>query len=77
MPKRGTDHTWQLIKFLGDIAIYAKCKCGFYFNCSRPESGESWAKQVPSAFYAYCPKCGARKKWRTTDIKKLNRYPWE
>ena len=76
MPKRGTDHTWQLVKYLGDIAIYAKCKCSFRYCCSQGcTPGE--LKQIPKVFYPYCPNCGARKKWRTTEIERLDKYSWE
>ena len=32
--KRGKDHVWELVKYIGDLAIYAKCKCGYHYNCS-------------------------------------------
>ena len=31
--KRGKDSYWHPIKFKGDGAIYARCKCGFYYPC--------------------------------------------
>ena len=80
MPKRGTDHTWQLIKYIGDIGIYAKCKCGHHYCCStspRTEDGSWSIDHVPTIFYPYCPMCGARKKWRTNDIKKIDKYWFE
>lgn len=81
MPKRGTDHTWQLIKFKGDSAIYARCKCKHYYNCGRPVRDDNGClipfRQVPTIFYPYCPICGARKKRRTVEIEKLDRYEFE
>ena len=77
MGKRGTDHIWQLVKYGGDIAIYARCKCGFCYPCSRNkilEDGTCSLEQVPTVFYLYCPNCGARKKWRTNDIEKKKSY---
>ena len=81
--KRGTDHTWQIVKFTGDIALYAKCKCGFNYCCSttgRDENGYwIFAKQIidPYKIYPYCPLCGARKKYYNDDIKKIDRFRWE
>lgn len=73
MGKRGTDHVWDLIKYRGDSAIYAKCKCGYHYNCgrNRRDDYEAWSlTQVPTVFYPYCPSCGARKKWVTEEITK-------
>lgn len=69
--KRGTDHVWKLIKFKEDIAIYAKCKCGYFYACSqsaRNEDGSPSFKQIPTYFHRYCPNCGARKKYHTVDV---------
>lgn len=80
--KRGTDHNWQIIKYKGDIAIYAKCKCGFYYNCSesiRNEDG-SWSpiQEVKiNKIYPYCPWCGVKKKTYDNEITKINKFPWE
>ena len=81
MPKRGTDHTWQLVKYKGDIGIYSKCKCKYHYPCSRSGVEEDGSRnplrQVPTIFYPYCPYCGARKKWYTNDIKKIDKYEFE
>ena len=80
MGKRGTDHTWRVIKYKGDMAIYARCKCGFEYNCGTREhldDGTLGFSQVPTFFYRYCPNCGAKKKWRTEYIKKIGKYRWE
>ena len=77
MPKRGTDHEWKLIKYSGDLAIYAECKCGHYYNCGRNIRNEdgSWSvNQIPTVFYPYCPCCGARKKRHS---KKIEKKPME
>lgn len=73
MGKRGTDHTWHLIRYVGDGAIYAKCKCGYHYNCGRSkrDDGCSWPlTQIPTIFYPYCPSCGARKKRHSTDVER-------
>ena len=80
-PKRGMDHTWQLIKYKGDAAIYAKCKCGHRYRCSTDGYDENGKRtpiiQVPTIFYPYCPICGARKKWYTNEIQKIDKYRFE
>ena len=81
MPKRGTDHTWQLVKYNGDICIYAKCKCGHHYCCSdaaRMEDGSlNPCHQEITILYPYCPMCGAKKKRYTDDIKKIDKYWFE
>lgn len=80
MPKRGTDHTWQLVKYNGDAAIYARCKCKYHYNCGRNKRNEdgSWSLiQVSTVFYPYCPMCGARKKWYTEEIKRIDKYEFD
>ena len=71
--KRGTDHEWKLVKYSGDVAIYAECKCGHYYHCSKSLRNEdgSWAfKEIPTYFYPYCPCCGVRKKRHSTEIER-------
>lgn len=71
--KRGTDHAWNLVKYDGDMAIYAECKCGHRYCCSkelRNEDGTCGFKEIPTIFYPYCPCCGARKKRYNTEIEK-------
>lgn len=80
IPKRGTDHTWQLVRYKGDGALYLKCKCGYYYNCGRSrreEDGTLSLKQYPTIFYPYCPYCGARKKWRSENVNKIDKYEFE
>ena len=78
--KRGTDHNWEIVKFNGDIALYALCKCGFRYPCSSSTQNTdgSWSpKQEVTKIYPYCPLCGARKKRYSADVVKLDRYSWE
>lgn len=80
MSKRGTDHRWQLIEYKGDMAIYARCKCKYHYDCSRSKREEdgSWSiKQYPTIFYPYCPCCGARKKYYTDKIEKVDIHEFE
>ena len=77
--KRGTDHTWEIRKYIGDIALYAHCKCGYEYAASESERNKdgTWsAKQVINTLYHYCPWCGARKKWMTETIK-WDKMRWE
>ena len=74
--KRGKDSYWRPIKFKGDGAIYAKCKCGFYYPCYKSED-ILVTKLDPYKMYHYCPSCGARKKYYLDKIEQLNRTQWE
>jgi hypothetical protein len=57
--KRGTDHHWHVIRYKGNMAYYAKCKCGYEYCC-----GSAFPKEIGiNKIYPYCPVCGARKKW--------------
>ena len=75
--KRGTDHGWHLVKYCGDGAIYAECKCGNRYSCSRAERNEDGSfnpfRQIPTVFYPYCSSCGARKKWHSCEVEKSNK----
>ena len=62
--KRGTDHGWQIVRYKGNMAYYARCKCQYQYAC-----GQQWPNNEISKFYRYCPNCGARKKWYSTDVK--------
>ena len=77
--KRGTDHNWEIRKYRGDIAFYARCKCGFYYCCSsnvRNGDGSFSLKQYISKLYPYCPVCGARKKWYNKEpVKMKQEFP--
>lgn len=43
--KRGTDHECRVVKYQGDGAVYARCKCGFEYNCgkSRCRKDGTWS----------------------------------
>ena len=78
--KRGTDREWLVIKYKGDGAVYARCKCGFEYNCgkSRRMKDGTWSMtQYPTIMYQYCPYCGARKKRYNEEPEKLDRLKWE
>lgn len=78
--KRGTDHLWTLVRYRGDIAIYATCNCGYSYLCSgnkRNEDG-SWSfEQEVKWLSNYCPNCGARKKRVTENVECNSRYRFE
>ena len=77
--KRGTDHTWHLIRYKGDLCIYAKCSCGYRYGCSKTPkklAEEFPFKQVPTIFYPFCPSCGARKNKHSTEIEKSEIESW-
>jgi hypothetical protein len=76
---RGIDHHWEIRKYLGDIAWYAYCSCGFEYACSRSkrtETGFSFEQEI-DLLYNYCPNCGAREKQYNTMPIKINKCPWE
>ena len=68
-------NVWRTIKFKGDLAIYAECKCGFYYNCSYSKGLKTFID--PYKLYNYCPSCGSKKKKYTTSPKNLNYIQWE
>jgi len=78
--KRGTDHIWRLIKYKGDIAVYAHCKCGYEYNCSKnkrnPDGTWSFEQEVAYIF-RYCPCCGARKLHMTDFVEHINGDWWD
>ena len=77
--KRGTDHNWQVVRYIGDIALYARCKCGYQYCCSSSTKNKdgTWSvKQIISKIYSYCPNCGARKKWYNEEPIKLKEPSW-
>ena len=78
--KRGTDHEWIVIKYKGDGAVYARCKCGFEYNCGKSKGlkdGSFSMTQYPAVMYQYCPWCGARKKRYNEEPVKLDKLKWE
>lgn len=73
-----SDPTWRFVKYKGDIAIYAKCGCGFSFPCyknkPRPTIGTD---PYPEALYPYCPWCGSEKHSYTYYVQHIDKYRWE
>lgn len=64
--KRGKDHAWKIVKCKPDIALYAKCKCGYKYSCSQSKRNAdgTWSfEQEIVILHNYCPNCGARKKY--------------
>lgn len=77
--KRGTDHEWLVVKYKGDGAVYARCKCGFEYDCGKSrcrEDGTWTMAQYPTIIYPYCPYCGVRKKRYNEEPEKLDEFRW-
>ena len=76
---RRKDHVWQFVKYKGDIAIYAKCNCGFRYGCYKNNSITQPFPIVPNidGLYRYCPGCGSKKTRQIDKIKKIDKFPWE
>lgn len=77
---RKKDHVWQIVRYKGDIGLYARCKCGYCYHCSQfkiKEDGSPSFEQEITKLYNYCPNCGARKKWYNDNIIKINKYTFE
>lgn len=72
---RGKDHYWQPVKYKGDMAIYAKCSCGFRYGCYNTEGVRT--EFAPEKCYPYCPLCGAKKKWYKESIIRIDKYSFE
>ena len=66
--KRGKDAHWKVVKYQGDLAYYATCKCGFDYCCG---NGLDRKDDITWTLYRYCPICGARKKWYNFEVIKL------
>lgn len=47
---------WTVIRYFRDYALYAKCDCGFEYNCGREDfySGQFGITKK----YNFCPNCG-------------------
>ena len=74
--KRGTDHNWQVVRYIGDSALYARCKCGYQYNCSFNIKNKDGTLQTNTILHYYCPNCGARKKWHNEKPIKLEEPLW-
>ena len=80
MVKRGTDHKWEIIRYKGNMALYARCKCGFEYRCSRTEfiesvDGSKSSKEHIAIIYPYCHCCGAKKEFYNAEPEKLDGFP--
>lgn len=74
---RSIDHTWRFVQYKGDLAIYAKCSCGFRYACQRPDGNMFKTVAAPEKLYYYCPICGARKTKYIEEIIKIDHSWWE
>lgn len=75
---RKIDHLWKFVKYKSDLAIYARCSCGFIYPAYKnKESGIIAMEIAPEKLYNYCPNCGARKKRYIENIEKIDKYLWE
>ena len=55
---------WIIIKYPEDIALYAKCSCGFQYAASQNKrniDGTVNFEQKIDKLYNYCPNCGLKK----------------
>ena len=77
MAKRGTDHSWEFVKYTGDLCYYARCRCGFEYACCKQEDFTipKW-EPAPEKLYRYCPICGARKIRYKDDVKYIDTFRW-
>lgn len=60
------DHVWEIVKHPPDLAIYARCKCGFEHDVGKDARGKdgTWLfpwEPDPNKMYRFCPNCGSRK----------------
>lgn len=75
---RGIDHTWEFVKYQGDMQVYALCKCGFHYGCGKhPSDAPLPIVPNPEALYPYCPICGSKKKRYLENVRKIDKYSWE
>jgi hypothetical protein len=71
---RKKDHVWKFIKYKGDMAIYAQCRCGFSYECYK-QNGLTFIPD-PYRLYPYCPVCGSRKKRYNPEVVKVDKFRW-
>lgn len=77
---RGKDHVWRFVRFRGDIGIYAKCRCGYFYHCSKIEHPDGIGIRSiidVDKIFPYCPNCGARKTRYETEVREIDRYMFE
>ena len=68
---RGKDKNWYIVKYIGDMAYYANCKCGWRYVC-----GSAFQNEGIRVIYSYCPSCGARKRSYNDIPDQLQSYSW-
>ena len=68
---------WEIRKYKGDTAWYAKCKCGFQYNCSILKKINGIWKTGIKELYAYCPSCGSRKRFYNESPRYIDKYVWD
>lgn len=66
---RGRDHSWDIRKYIGDMAYYAFCKCGWYYAC-----GGAFPENRINILYNYCPQCGAKKTKYNELPRQMNKW---
>ena len=74
---RNIDHTWEFVRYNGDIAYYARCKCGFRYSCNKNKSNSISVEPAPDKLYPYCPICGARKTRYIEEVRNIDKFSWE
>ena len=76
---RAIDHYWKFVKYKGDLAFYARCSCGFYYQCDKSKYENATIPTVPAPekLYHYCPYCGARKIRYYDEPIYSNKYRYE
>lgn len=74
--RRGKDQIWRIIRYKVDLRYYARCDCGYEFDCSVDVlTPEGWRiSKTEFATTRYCPNCGARKRL-ITEVQELDEYP--
>lgn len=75
---RAIDHVWRFVKYKDDMAIYAKCSCGFVYPCyKQPDRNKLFViVQDAEKLYRFCPNCGSRKTRYIDEVVKINKSLW-
>lgn len=76
---RQIDKNWDIRRYKGDGALYAYCKCGFYYSCEKIDNNNQRFHIIidKNKLYHYCPYCGAHKKWYNEIPRKIDKFQWE
>ena len=76
--KRKRYNSWKFVKYKGDIAIYAKCKCGFHYSCYIDDATNPFkVTPDPNQLYPFCPMCGSKKEIYIEGVESLPYYRFE